>query len=75
MALGSAVVPDEVRGSGLALLGTATSIARLVASLLFGALWTLWGIHAAVAWFGMALVAAIALAAFLLRRTHEHQLA
>jgi MFS family permease len=75
MALGSAIVPDEVRGSGLALLGTATSIARLVASLLFGALWTLWGIHAAVAWFGIALVAAMALAAFLLRRTHEHQLA
>src|SRR5919198_1022305 len=33
MALGSAVVPDEVRGSGLALLGTATSVARLLASL------------------------------------------
>jgi MFS family permease len=72
MALGSAVVPDELRGSGLALLGTATSFARLVASLLFGALWTLWGIHAAVAWFGTALVAAIALAAVLLVRTHEH---
>ena len=66
MALGSAVVPDEVRGSGLALLGTATSIARLVASLLFGALWTLWGIHAAMSWFGIALVAAMALAALLL---------
>src|SRR3954452_12943250 len=38
MALGSAVVPDDVRGSGLALLGTATSMARLVASLAFGAL-------------------------------------
>jgi MFS family permease len=73
MAMGSAIVPDEVRGSGLALLGTATSVARLVASLLFGALWTLWGIHAAVAWFGVALLAAMALAAFLLTRTHEHQ--
>ena len=47
MALGSAVVPDEIRGSGLALLGTATSVARLVASLAFGALWTVWGIDAA----------------------------
>jgi MFS family permease len=73
MALGSAVVPEELRGSGLALLGTATSLARLVASLAFGALWTLWGTHAAVAWFGVALVAAMALAAVLLARTHEHQ--
>ena len=38
------VVPDEVRGSGLALLGTVTSIARLLASVAFGALWTLWGL-------------------------------
>jgi hypothetical protein len=70
MALGSAVVPDDVRGSGLALLGTATNVARLVASLAFGALWTLGGIHAAVAWFGVALIAAIALAALLLTRSH-----
>jgi MFS family permease len=73
MALGSAVVPDEVRGSGLALLGTATSVARLVASLIFGALWTLWGIHAAVAWFAVALLAAMALSALLLTRTHGHE--
>ena len=32
MALGSSVVPEEVRGSGLALLGTVTSVARLLAS-------------------------------------------
>jgi MFS family permease len=73
MALGSAVVPDELRGSGLALLGTATSMARLLASLAFGALWTLWGTHVAVVWFGVALVAAMALAAVLLTRRHEHQ--
>jgi MFS family permease len=71
MALGSAVVPDEVRGSGLALLGTTTSIARLVASLAFGALWTVWGIHAAIACFGVALVLATALAAALLLRRQE----
>jgi MFS family permease len=73
MALGSAVVPDELRGSGLALLGTATSVSRLLASLAFGLLWTLWGTHIAVVWFGVALVAALALAAVLLTRTHEHQ--
>ena len=71
MALGSAVVPDELRGSGLALLGTVTSVARLVASVAFGALWTLWGMDVAVACFGAALVAAAAITALLLARTSE----
>jgi MFS family permease len=71
MALGSAVIPEEVRGSGLALLRTATSAARLLASLLFGALWTLWGIDAALACFAALLVAATALAALVLVRTRE----
>jgi MFS family permease len=71
MALGSTVVPEEVRGTGLALLGTVTSLARLVASLLFGLLWTVWGIDTALACFGVALVAAGALAATILRRAPE----
>ena len=49
MALGSSVVPDEVRGSGLALVVPLTNIARLLASIAFGALWTLWGLHNAIA--------------------------
>jgi MFS family permease len=69
MALASSVVPDEVRGSGLALVGTVTNISRLLASVLFGALWSLWGIHQALATFGVALAGAIVLAAFVLRRT------
>jgi MFS family permease len=68
MALGSAVVPEELRASGLALLRTTTSLARLVASVCFGALWMLWGIDAAFACFGVALVAAAVLAALLLSR-------
>jgi MFS family permease len=71
MALGSAVIPEEVRGSGLALLGTATSVARLFASLAFGGLWTLWGIDVAIACFGGALAVAAVLAAVLLARTPE----
>jgi MFS family permease len=71
MALASGLVPEEVRGSGLALLRTATSGARLIASVLFGALWTLWGIDAALACFAALLVAATALAALLLVRTRE----
>jgi MFS family permease len=71
MALGSATAPDEVRGSGLALLRTATSIASLLASIAFGALWTLWGMDLAFTCFGAALVAATVLAATVLVRTRE----
>jgi MFS family permease len=71
MALGSAVIPEELRGSGLALLGTATSIARLLASLAFGALWTVWGMDTALICFSAALLAAAALAALVLTRTPE----
>ncbi|HEY1276630.1 MAG TPA: MFS transporter [Thermoleophilaceae bacterium] len=69
MALGSSVVPQDVRGSGLALLRTSTSIARLFASLAFGALWTLWGMNVAIVCFGAALAAATVLAAVVLVRT------
>jgi MFS family permease len=69
MALASSVVPDEVRGSGLALVGTVTNVGRLVASVLFGALWTVWGIHSALACFGAGLIAATAVAALVLHRT------
>ena len=71
MALGSSVIPEDVRGSGLALLGTATSLARLVASVAFGALWTLWTLDVAFACFGVALLAAGVLAAVVLHRTRE----
>jgi MFS family permease len=73
MAMGSAVVPDELRGSGLALLGTATSAARLVASLLFGALWTVWGIHAALGAFAVGLAVAMTASSILLRPRHGQQ--
>jgi MFS family permease len=71
MALGSSVVPEEVRGSGLALLRTSTSIARLLASIAFGALWTIWGLEAAFVCFGAALIAATCLAVIALLWTRE----
>jgi MFS family permease len=71
MALGSAVVPEPLRGSGLALLRTATSLARLVAAVAFGLLWTVWSIDAAIACFAGALVVALGVAAVALRRTPE----
>jgi MFS family permease len=70
-ALGSALAPEEVRGSGLALLRTVTSIARLVASIAFGALWTVWGMEVALATFAAALLAATAIAAVVLVSTRR----
>jgi MFS family permease len=71
MALGSPVIPEEMRGSGLALLGTVTSLSRLVASIAFGALWTLWSVDGAFLVFGLGLAGAMAIAALLLARTPE----
>jgi MFS family permease len=71
MALGSAVLPASLRGSGLALIVTATSLARLVASIVFGALWTLVGMQTAIAVFAVALVAALPVAAVALGRAER----
>ena len=60
MALASGWLPPERRGSGLALLTTATSVARLMASVLFGALWAQYGMGTAIPVFLLALVGAMA---------------
>jgi hypothetical protein len=62
-------VPDELQGSGLALLGTAISASRLLGSVLFGALWTLAGVEMALAIFAGGLLAAMALSAWALQRS------
>jgi MFS family permease len=62
MAMGSRHIPEALRGSGLALLGTATSVTRLMASVLFGAVWAWQGVEVAIALFAAGLVAAMALA-------------
>ena len=65
--MGSALLPEALRGSGLALLGTSTSIAQLLASVAFGAAWSLLGLKAAFALFGCALALVLAVAAPALR--------
>jgi MFS family permease len=70
MAFGAGHVPEDLRGSGLALLGTAVSASRLLASVVFGALWTLLGIQTALAVFAGGLVVAIVVAAVALRGSH-----
>ena len=68
MALAGAALPQEVRASGMALLTTGTSLARLAGSILFGVLWT-WGggVGVAVALFTTGLAAALLVAVFALR--------
>jgi MFS family permease len=68
MAIGSSLCPPELRGTGLAMLGTATSIARLFASILFGAVWVAVGMESAIACFAAVLLLALGLAAISLAR-------
>ena len=75
MALASAVIPAHLRGSGLSALVTATSIGRLVSSVVFGAIWATYSAGAAVATFGVLLIAALCVAVVLLRRTPRDALA
>jgi MFS family permease len=68
-ALGSAAVPEAVRGTGLAALGTATGLAQFAASIAFGALWATAGVHTAFVVFAVGLaVALVATVAILLIR-------
>ena len=71
MAFGAGQVPEHLQGSGLALLGTAVSTSRLLASVLFGALWTVFGVSTALAVFAGGLVVAMAVAAFALKGSRE----
>lgn len=58
MALASPVLPAEVRTTGLAVLTTCTTLARLLASVMFGAVWTWWGVDWALLVFLATLVLA-----------------
>ena len=70
-ALASSMLAEDVRGSGLSVLTTATNLSRFLASVGFGALWTFAGLNTAVLVSGMALTVAIAVTAVILRSTRE----
>lgn len=72
MALASAMLSADVRGTGLALLTTMTSLGRLAASIAFGAVWAGYGSTAALTGFVVALFAATGLAAVTLARSADH---
>ena len=61
-ALASARLPAAVRGTGLAVLATSASLARVFASFAFGLIWTWHGTGAALSLFALALAAGILVA-------------
>jgi MFS family permease len=69
MAFASSMLPVEVRTTGLAVLTAATGLGTLVASVIFGGLWTIWGPESAVSAFAGGLFVAILLTLFTLWRT------
>jgi MFS family permease len=66
MALGSMILPEDLRTSGLALLSTVTNLGRLAASILFGFLWTWQGMSSAIWVFVAGLLAATLVSAYML---------
>jgi MFS family permease len=68
-ALVSSLLPDHVRTSGLALFTTATGLARLLASVAFGAAWGWLGATQAVWVFLIGLAVAIVIAIVMLRKS------
>ncbi|GGS49064.1 MFS transporter [Actinokineospora fastidiosa] len=67
MALGGPLVPRERRAGGLALLQTGQATGRLLASVLFGAAWTAWGMTPALVAAACALAVGLGAAAVILR--------
>ncbi|HEY5806877.1 MAG TPA: MFS transporter [Povalibacter sp.] len=69
MALASAVIPAQKRTMGIAIIATAIGLAKLLSSVVFGALWQQLGARNAVIIFVVALGVALAGALALLRAT------
>jgi MFS family permease len=63
MAMASAVVPQALRASGLAILATVIGLGKLGSAVLFGWLWQAYGSKAALTYFAAGLVVALAAAA------------
>jgi MFS family permease len=69
VALASTAIPPAAYATGLAVLTTVTSVCRLVASVLFGALWSWRGPDFAVACYGAGLACSMLAGAALLKRS------
>jgi MFS family permease len=71
-ALASAILPEQWRTTGLAILTTGTSLARLLASLGYGALWTYIGPSQALSLFLLGLLITVLLAWMFLSRVERN---
>jgi predicted MFS family arabinose efflux permease len=71
MAMASGVVPHELRTSGLAVMGTAIGIGKMISSLVFGWLWSSQGQLTAVVVFITALVLVLGVSLMWLRRVTQ----
>jgi len=71
-ALASAILPEQWRTTGLAILTTGTSLARLLASLGYGALWTFIGPNQALSLFLIGLSITVLLAWIFLNRAERN---
>ncbi|MGW2234469.1 MFS transporter [Streptomyces sp. NPDC001759] len=65
------VVPDHLRASGLAIVGTSQALARFCCSLAFGAAWTMWGPGPALAGSAAGLLCCATVAGVVLRPADE----
>jgi MFS family permease len=70
-AMAAAVLPADRAGSGLAVLATATNVARLAASIAFGYLWTRTSAAGATAGYLVALTAVIVCVSIVLSRSQQ----
>ncbi|MER6281147.1 MFS transporter [Streptomyces sp900105245] len=61
------VVPERLRATGLAVVGTSQALARFCCSLAFGAAWTVWGDGPALAGSAVGLLCCAAVAGMVLR--------
>lgn len=61
------IVPEQLRASGLALVGTSQALARFCCSLAFGAAWTVWGDGPALAGAAAGLLCCATVAGMVLR--------
>ncbi|MFG2968185.1 MULTISPECIES: MFS transporter [unclassified Streptomyces] len=61
------IVPEQLRASGLAIVGTSQALARFCCSLAFGAAWTVWGDGPALAGAAVGLLCCAAVAGLVLR--------
>ncbi|MCW7991083.1 MFS transporter, partial [Streptomyces platensis subsp. clarensis] len=67
----AAVVPERLRASGIALVGTGQALARFCCSLAFGAAWAAWGDGPALAAAAAGLACCAAVAGVALRPTGD----